>query len=146
MTALEELDYLHHYDNDDPIGREIVRINDLRRQIDDLKAEKDMLTERVVKQLEAEGMRTVAVATPQGENMRVTVTRTPSRQVNLVQLKEINEDLYRKITKPVLDTAALTRELNKGSFTENEMHSTISVTYSRPFLRFSDINAGVEEE
>lgn len=137
MTTFDEIDYLPQLDTDDPIGREIVRINDLRRQIDELKLEKDILTERVTKQLEADGVRSVGVATPQGETLRATVTKTPSRKVNLVQLKEVNEPLYYKITKPVLDTEALNREINKGSFTEQEIH-LVSVSYSKPFIRFSE--------
>lgn len=138
MTTYDEVDYLPQFDDNDPMGREIVRINDLRRQIDELKLEKDILTERVSKQLEADGLRSVGVATPQGEILRATLTQTPSRKVNLVQLKEVNESLYYKVTKSVLDTEALNREINKGSFTEQEMH-LISVSYSKPFIRFSEI-------
>lgn len=144
MTVYDDTDYLHNIDADDAIGRELVRINDLRRQIDDLKAEKDILTERVVKELEAEGHRTVGVHTPQGDHMRATITRTPTKQVNLAQLQELNEPLFRKVTKPVLDTTALNRELNKGSFTETELHC-ISVAYSKPFLRFSDVNSRLDD-
>jgi hypothetical protein len=144
MTTYDEIDYLPHLDTEDPVGREIVRINDLRRQIDELKLEKDILSERVTKQLEADGVRTVGVATPQGETLRATVTKTPSRKVNLVQLKEVNEPLYYKITKPTLDTEALNREINKGSFTEQEIH-LISISYSKPFIRFSEVNT-LEDE
>lgn len=144
MTVYDETEILHYIDNEHLSG-EIIRINDLRRQIEDLKAEKDILTERVAKELAAEGHRTVGVATPQGERIRATVTQTPTKQVNLVQLREINPDLYRKITKTVLDATALNRELNKGNFSETELHC-VSVTYSRPFLRFSDVNGHAEEE
>lgn len=145
MTIYDETEFLHFIDTDDPTGREIVRINDLRRQIDDLKAEKDMLTERVTKQLEADGYRTVGIATPQGDRVRATLSRTPSRRVNLVQLQEVNEPLYYKITKTVLDTEALNREINRGSFTEREIH-LISVTYSKPFIRFTDASTGGEAD
>lgn len=144
MTTYDEIDYLPRLDIEDPVGREIVRINDLRRQIDELKLEKDILSERVTKQLEADGVRSVGVATPQGETLRATVTKTPTRKVNLVQLKEVNEPLYYKITKSVLDTEALNREINKGSFTEQESH-LISVSYSKSFIRFSEVTT-LEDE
>lgn len=145
MTTFEDTEYLHYLEDDDTVSREIIRINDLRRQIDELKAEKDILTERVAKELEAHALRTVGVRTPSGDAMRATVTRTPTRQVNLAHLRKVNSELYNKVTKSVLDTTALNRELNKGSFNEAEQH-LITVSYSKPFLRFSDINAYAEDE
>lgn len=146
MTIYDDLDYLHTLDVEDTLSKEIIRIADLKAQIDVLEAERKMLSEHVIKQLTADGHRTVGVSTPQGERMRVTINRSSTKDVNLVQLRALNWELYEAITKRVVDATQLDRAINTHKFDEATMH-TIRIVEKAPYLRFTPIidRAGADE-
>lgn len=139
MTVYEEIERIDMLDTDDSLARELVRIADLKAQIDILEAEKKMLTERVVKQLDADGHTTVGLTTPQGDALRATVVRSPVKEVNLAELQSINEDLYINITTRKLDSKKLNYALNTGQFSEAELR-TVSVVERSPYVRFSPLS------
>lgn len=142
MTVYEDIERIDILDVDDALARELVRIADLKAQIDTLETEKKLLTERVVKQLDADGQATVGVLTPQGERMRATVVRSPVKDVNLAVLRDINEDLYINITTRKVDSKKLNHALNTGQFTESEIARTISIVERSPYIRFSPLVGG----
>lgn len=142
MTAYAEdieLEPAPEYDTTTMLGYDLQRLAELKASIDALEAERKSLSEQVIKQLEAEGHRSVTLVPDSGQRMRATVNRSATKEVNLVKLREMDEDLYEYVTKRVVDSTALDHAINTHKFTEAALH-TISIKQRSPYIRFSLIN------
>lgn len=121
------------------LAREVIRLNDIKRTISALDSEMKILSERVVKQLKADGLRIVGVTTPAGDRLNATVVTPSTREVNLVLLKELDQSLYERVTKRVVDSSALERALLTRKFTEKTIN-TISSKERSSYIRFSYVH------
>lgn len=123
---------------DDALARTIARLNDIKAAIAQLEDEKTYLSEQIIKELPDTPS---AVATlPDGSMVKATVVRSSTKEVNLVRLRDLDEDLFNHVTTIKLDGRSLDRALNAGRFNTPDLMATLSVKEKAPYVRLSPFN------
>jgi hypothetical protein len=133
----DEYDYVPELE-DSQLSRELLRLADLKRTIDMLDAERKEISDRVTKQMNADGLLKCAVVAPDGQRMRASLVQSVTHDVNLVRLQEMDPYLFERVTKRVVDSTALKKAMNMGHFTE-QTASTLSVKPRAAYVTFSAI-------
>jgi predicted phage-related endonuclease len=139
----EEYEYAPELE-DGQLSRELLRLADLKRTIDILESERKELSDRVTKQMNSDGLLRCAVEAPDGNRMRVSLVQSVTHDVNLVRLQDMDPYLYEKVTKRVVDSAALKKAMNMGHFNE-QTASTLSVKPRAAYVTFTPISEDVHD-
>lgn len=106
----------------------------------------DLTDEVKVLQAEVEAMvvKSATFRSVDGRLFRASVSRPKGRvNVDLGRLMEVDPELFERITKPVVDSPALTRALEQGWVSEATASQTMTVTPITPSVRIDLIT---EEE
>ena len=113
------------------------------RSLVHLKEQKAAIQERIIllsAEIERELQKTAIYQRRDGTRMRATVVRPdPQVKVDLNHLREVDPQLFEKITKTVLDSPALGRALEDGSVTKATAEATMRLEEVKPYVLFTPL-------
>lgn len=122
--------------SDKKIAKLAREINELKARQADLKSKADKRQQAIIKEFQRRG--TVALET---ENLRITKVEPKQVEYLIDDLKkELSPARFKKITKPVVDKAKLSQEVQAGRIDGEIIGKCTEIKYKSPYILASEIS------
>ena len=117
------------------LGRDLRRLYDLKQQKAALDDEIVFLNIEIAKELESP----VEVTAANGDRLRASYVSSETYDVDLATLASLDRDLFNRVTKQVLDSAAFKKAVTGGELAPDIASAVVNVKPRAGFVKLTQI-------